>query len=198
MPAPSAGDSAVSMTNAITVARFVGGVMEIECEFSTVSGSCNNGVQWSMWDSVTRSSSFSDQEIIIYKKKKRRGRGRMILTTVMTKTQCSQTHTHARTHTRTHILQATISLSPSISHQCCMCAVLRLTASKIEAPEDKTITTLCIRGLKPEYGITEQDVRCALLLLAAAQRCLVQLFGMAVWCARVLSHAWDVCCWALL
>ena len=48
VPAPSAGDSAVSMTNAITVARFVGGVMEIECEFSTVSGSCNNGVQWSM------------------------------------------------------------------------------------------------------------------------------------------------------
>ena len=110
----------------------------------------------------------------------------------------THTRTHARTHTRTHILQATISLSPSISHQCCMCAVLRLTASKIEAPEDKTITTLCIRGLKPEYGITEQDVRCALLLLAAAQRCLVQLFGMAVWCARVLSHAWDVCCWALL
>ena len=58
VPAPSAGDSAVSMTNAITVARFVGGVMEIECEFSTVSGSCNNGVQWSMWNSVTRSSSF--------------------------------------------------------------------------------------------------------------------------------------------
>ena len=65
VPAPSAGDSAVSMTNAITVARFVSGVMEIECEFSTVSGSCNNGVQWSMWDSMTRSSSFSDHEIII-------------------------------------------------------------------------------------------------------------------------------------
>ena len=68
VPAPKAGDSAVSMTNVITVARFVSGVMEIECEFSTVSGSCNNGVQWlmlSMWDSMTRSSSFSDHEIII-------------------------------------------------------------------------------------------------------------------------------------
>ena len=98
VPAPSAGDSAVSMTNAITVARFVGGVMEIECEFSTVSGSCNNGVQWSMWDSVTRSSSFSDHEIIIYKKKKRRGQGRMILTTVLTNTLCPHTtHTHAHT-----------------------------------------------------------------------------------------------------
>ena len=99
VPAPSAGDSAVSMTNAITVARFVSGVMEIECEFSTVSGSCNNGVQWSMWDSVTRSSSFSDHEIIIYKKKKRRGRGRMILTRVLTNTQCP--HTNTRTHAHT-------------------------------------------------------------------------------------------------
>ena len=65
VPAPSAGDSAISMVNAIKVTRFVGGVMEIECGFSTVSGSCNNGVQWSMWDSMTRSSSFSDHEIII-------------------------------------------------------------------------------------------------------------------------------------
>ena len=31
VPAPSAGDSAISMTNAITVARFVSGVMEIKC-----------------------------------------------------------------------------------------------------------------------------------------------------------------------
>ena len=76
----------------------------VECGFLTVSGSCNNGAQWSMWDSVTRSSSFSDQEIIIQKEKEE-GAGEndfdnshdehSVLTNMHTRTH-AHTHTHIR------------------------------------------------------------------------------------------------------
>ena len=53
VPAASAGGSAINITKAMNrekVATLVRGVMGIECGFATVSGSCNNGFQWSMWN----------------------------------------------------------------------------------------------------------------------------------------------------